>query len=69
MKVNVLSFAAVEDLYDIMYLRGEAFVVHMPGKDLVFKRRDKLYMAEWYAEGTVDATVQENEILYSKEQV
>jgi hypothetical protein len=68
-KVNVLSFAAVEDFYDIMYLRREAFVVHMPGKDLIFKCRDKLYISERYAEGTVDTTVQENEILYSKNQV
>ncbi len=35
-KANVLSFAAVEDLYDITCLRREAFVIHMPGKDLVF---------------------------------
>jgi hypothetical protein len=68
-KANVLSFAAVEAIYDITYVCGEAFVVHMPDRDLVFKKGNNLYVAEWYAEGTVESTVQENEVLYSKEQV
>jgi hypothetical protein len=68
-KANVLSFGAVEEAYDITYLRREAFVVHTAEKDIVFRRRDKLYVAEWYAEGIVDTTVQENEILYSKEEI
>jgi hypothetical protein len=41
-KANVLSFADVEDLYEISYVQKEAFVVHMPTGDLVFSRRDKL---------------------------
>ncbi len=36
-KVNVLSFADVEDLYDIMYICKRAFVVHMSDRDLVLK--------------------------------
>jgi len=68
-KANVLSFAAVEDLYEISYVRGEAFVVHMDGRDLVFRRRDRLYVAEWIRDGGMYATVQENELLYTKEQV
>jgi hypothetical protein len=47
-KVNVLSFADIEDLYEISYVQKEAFVVHMPSGDLVFSRRDKLYVAELY---------------------
>jgi hypothetical protein len=43
---NVLSFADVEDLYDIMHIRKCAFVVHMGDRDLVFKRRQKLYVAD-----------------------
>ncbi len=46
MKANVLSFADVEDLYDIMHIRKCAFVVHMGDRDLVFKRRQKLYVAD-----------------------
>ncbi len=68
-KANVLSFGAVEEAFDITYLRREAFVVHTAEKDILFRRRDKLYVAEWYAEGIVETTVQENEILYSKEEI
>jgi hypothetical protein len=67
-KANVLSFAAVEALYDITYIRKEAFVVHMPDRDLVFQKRNNLYVAEWYAESTVESTAQENEVVYLKEQ-
>jgi hypothetical protein len=68
-RANLLSFAAVEDLYEISYVRREAFVVHMDGRDLVFRRRDCLYVAEWTGDGGMYATVQENELLYTKEQV
>jgi len=47
---NVLCMADVEDLYRVTYNQGVSFVVHMKGKDLVFRRRDKMYlgdMREW----------------------
>jgi hypothetical protein len=67
-KVNVLSFADVEDLYEISYVQKEAFIVHMPTGDLVFSRHDKLYVAELYEaeERVIQATVRENEALYTK---
>jgi hypothetical protein len=74
-KANVLSFAEVEDRYDISYVRGESFTVHMPSQDVVFERRNKLYIAEWCEEreeavdGIANATMQENERLYTKEEV
>jgi hypothetical protein len=74
-KANVLSFAEVEDRYDISYVRGESFTVHMPSQDVVFERRNKLYVADWCEEkeiavdGTANTTVQENERLYTKEEV
>jgi hypothetical protein len=37
-KANVLSLADVEDLYDVTYVRGESFVVHLPSRDLEFVR-------------------------------
>jgi len=37
-KANVLSFADVEDKYEITYVRGQMFTVHMPGEDVVFER-------------------------------
>jgi hypothetical protein len=68
-KANVLSFADVEDLYDITYVQKRAFIVHMGDRDLVFNKRDKLYVAEWGSECMVAAIVQENEQLYMKEEV
>jgi hypothetical protein len=32
-KANVLSFADVEDLYDITYVRQQAFVVHIQKRE------------------------------------
>lgn len=68
-KANVLSFAAVEDMYEVTYNRGEGFTVHMPERDIVFRRRDNLYVVDWAEEGSIYTTVQENENLYSAEQV
>jgi hypothetical protein len=43
-KANILSFAKVEDLYEITYQPQESFTVHLPDRDIVFHRRDKLYV-------------------------
>jgi len=68
-KANVLSFAAIEDLYKITYSRDEGFMIHMPERDIVFRRKDNLYVLDWAEVGSVHTTVQENESLYSTEQV
>jgi hypothetical protein len=68
-KANVLSFADIEDLYNITYVQKRAFMVNMGGRDLVFNRREKLYVAGWGTENTGAATVQENEQLHMKEEV
>jgi hypothetical protein len=41
----------------------------MTKRDLVFRRKEKLYVADWDQEFTVGATVQEGERLYSREEV
>lgn len=46
-KVNTLSFAEVEDLYPILHQPQESFTVHLPERDVVFQRRDKLYVADF----------------------
>jgi hypothetical protein len=46
-KVNVLCFVDVEDLYEIMYQQGTSFTVHLPERDIVFKKRNKLYVADF----------------------
>jgi hypothetical protein len=55
-KVNVLSFSEVEDTYDITYIPHQAFVVHLPERDLVFKRRGKLYIADFARDSQVPLT-------------
>ncbi len=46
-RVNVLSFAEVEELYNITYMPRAAFIVHLPEQDLEFKRKGKLYVADF----------------------
>jgi len=68
-KVNVLSFADVEDKYEITYVHGQKFTVHMPEEDVVFEQKSKLYVADWCVETAVNATVCEKEQLYTKEEI
>jgi hypothetical protein len=46
MKADVLSFTDVEDLYNITYIQKRAFIVHMGDRNIVFNRREKLYVAD-----------------------
>jgi hypothetical protein len=46
-RANVLSFADVEDLYDVTYDKGKSFTVHLPDRDIVFYRKKKLYVANF----------------------
>ena len=55
-KANVLSFSEVEDTYDITYIPRQAFVVHLPERDIVFKHRGKLYIADFARDGYVNMT-------------
>jgi hypothetical protein len=64
-KANVLSFAEVEDKYRITYIH-EAFVVHLENRDLMFRRRGKLYVAKWEDVGGVYNTVREMESLFMR---
>ena len=55
---NVLCMADVEDLYKVTYISGVSYTVHMTKRDLVFHRRNKMYVAnmqDW--ETYPDATV------------
>jgi hypothetical protein len=71
-KPNVLSLAEVEDIYAVTYVPGQKFIVHLPGQDVEFLRRDKLYVANFYSllhPKIVSATVQENEDVYTRAEV
>jgi hypothetical protein len=51
----VLSFADVEVMYDITYRPQESFTVCLPERDIVFYRRNKLYVAD-FSQSTVAVT-------------
>jgi hypothetical protein len=68
-KPNVLSLAKVEDMYVVTYVPGQVFTIHLPGKDVEFKRRGKLYIANFDSllnSKTVLATVEQNEEIYTR---
>jgi hypothetical protein len=47
MKVKVLCFADIEDMYEIMYTPRESFIVHLPDHNLNLKQRGKMYIANF----------------------
>ena len=53
---DILSFAQVEDAYPITYEAQDSFVVHLPHIDVVFKRRNGMYVADWTQYGHVCST-------------
>ena len=55
-KTNILSFAQVEDEYPITYVPQESFTVHLPKGDLVFKRKNGMYVADWTAYRNIFST-------------
>ena len=70
---SILSLSDVEELYEVTYIPGVKFIVHMNDKDLVFYKRGKIYLADmsdWvtYA-GLSMMTVEQRESMYSKRQV
>jgi hypothetical protein len=44
---NILSFSEVEDKYNITYVPQEAFIVHLPDRDVRFECKGKMYIADW----------------------
>jgi hypothetical protein len=77
---SILSMADVEDLYKVTYVQGESITVHMDDRDVVFTRRDKMYVAD-FSDWLVDdqdrvgdrtlslMTVKKKESLYTSKQV
>jgi hypothetical protein len=58
-------------MYEVTYEHGASYTVHLPGRDLIFERKGKLYvadMSDWMQEPghrANVATVQDREALYS----
>jgi hypothetical protein len=80
--VNIISMSYVEDRYPMMWVQGESITVHMDKADLVFYRRDKMWVAdfsEWIISEEDHAqelcaqlnlmTVSEKEDLYTRKDV
>jgi hypothetical protein len=44
---NIISMSRVEDIYPITYTQGESITVHMDDRDVIFKRRDGMYVADF----------------------
>jgi hypothetical protein len=59
---NVISQGAIENLYDITYVQGKEYRVHLPDRELAFVRRGRRYVADmrdWIrARGDRDGTEQ-----------
>jgi hypothetical protein len=69
-RVNVLCFADVEDKYNVVYQPNVGFVVHLNGRDIIFERRNKLYVAKAQdLLAHVLATIEEKKAQFSSEQV
>jgi hypothetical protein len=82
---NIISQSDVEELYHMTYVHGESITVHMGDRDIIFYKKDKMYVAdfsEWiqkdsvtndyYEAGDIDLvlmTAQERESLYTKKEV
>jgi hypothetical protein len=47
MRVNILSFLEVEELYPITYEPHVGFMVHLPEKDILFRKRGKMHLADF----------------------
>jgi hypothetical protein len=44
---NVLSMSDVEDIYPVTYVQGKSITVHMDHRDVIFTKRDKMYVADF----------------------
>jgi hypothetical protein len=58
---NILSQADVEDLYPVTYRQGESITVHMDDRDVVFVRREKMYVAD-FSDWIIEDEVRVNEV-------
>jgi hypothetical protein len=58
---NILSMARVEDMYPITYTQGDSITLHMDDRDVIFKRTDGMYVAD-FSDWLVDDEDRVNEI-------
>jgi hypothetical protein len=69
-KTNFLCYAEVEDKFEVEYREREGFVVRLPdGKEVFFKRLNKMFVADVSAVASVLTTIAEKKIQYSVAEV
>jgi hypothetical protein len=69
-KVNVLCFAEVEDLFLVENKEREGFTVHLPdGKEIFFERQNKMFVAKVEQVAAVLMTITEKKLQYSNAEV
>ena len=69
---NILSFAEIEEKYEIEYIPQEGFLVKTDSKYYMFSKKGNLYVCDFSSQNSQMAmvqTVEENESLYTKRQV
>jgi hypothetical protein len=79
---NIISMADVEDRYPVTYVQGKSIVVHMEDRDVVFARRNKMYVtdfSDWIVDdeaqlqemytGLSLMTTEDRERMYTRKQV
>ena len=71
-KINVLSYAEVEDKYKVTCLCGQGFIVHTDDREILFAWVGKLYVAKWDAimgAARTYVTTPETEFAYTKREI
>jgi hypothetical protein len=59
---SILSQSDVEDKYPVTYIQGVSITVHMDDKDVIFERRNKMYVAD-FSDWIVDEEDRKNEVI------
>ena len=70
-RLNVLSLVIVEDVAEVEYLPGLGFVIHLGDRDIVFKRKLNLFiadMSDWSNKRISLATISEKEHMYTRKE-
>ena len=77
-RISILSQADVEDNFDVQYIPGISYTVRVGNEDIVFERRNKLYVADfsdWVRDNYKESkdmlagmTVSEREHMYTRKE-
>jgi hypothetical protein len=46
-QLSIISFSEIEEVYPIMYKQLVGFTVHLPDRDILFKKKGKIHLADF----------------------